>query len=202
MRTVRQIEELLAELDHCIAQDLEDQDLDFKQWNDRSIDDSVNLIVKMAVCMANGGGGTVVMGVAENALGRLNAIRGVPAEIDINRLKKAVYDKTDPKITPVFEELRVSEGTGRLLVMQIYPGMPPYTDTAGRGTIRIGKDCQPLTGTLRRRIAVETGETDFTAEPLDEICLQCFLLPLWRCSVILHGPKRPLKAFFISPIVN
>ena len=38
--------------------------------------------------------------------------------------------------------------------MHIYPGMP-YTDSAGRGTIRIGKDCQPLTGTLRRKIGVE-----------------------------------------------
>ena len=65
---------------------------------------------------------------------------------------------------PVFEELLVPEGSGRLLIMQIHPGLPPYTDTAGRGSIRIGKDCQPLTGTLRRKIAVETGETDFTAE--------------------------------------
>ncbi len=50
--------------------------------------------------------------------------------------------------------------------MQIYPGLPPYTDTQGRGKIRIGKDCQPLTGTLRRRVMVETGETDFTATPV------------------------------------
>ena len=40
---------------------------------------------------------------------------------------------------------------------------PPYTDTSGRAKVRIGTDCQPLTGTLRRRIIVETGETDFTA---------------------------------------
>ena len=53
--------------------------------------------------------------------------------------------------------------------MQIYPGMPPYTDTAGRGTIRISKDCVPLTGTLRRKIGVETGETDYTAEPVAEV---------------------------------
>jgi ATP-dependent DNA helicase RecG len=51
----------------------------------------------------------------------------------------------------------------RLIVMQVYLGLPPYTDTRGQGTIRIGKDCQPLTGTLRRRIMVETGETDFSA---------------------------------------
>ncbi|MEJ2034454.1 MAG: ATP-binding protein, partial [Deltaproteobacteria bacterium] len=164
MKTSKQIEDLLPELDQHIADDLEDSDLDFKQWNDRSLSDAVGLVVKMAVCMANGGGGTVVFGIAERVRGRGQALVGVPPEVDVNRLKKAVYDQTDPKIMPVFEELRIPEGTGRLLIMQIHPGMPPYTDTAGRGTVRIGKDCQPLTGTLRRKIAVETGETDFTAE--------------------------------------
>jgi len=47
--------------------------------------------------------------------------------------------------------------------MQVYPGLPPDTDTAGKAKIRIGKDCQPLTGTLRRRIMVETGDADFSA---------------------------------------
>lgn len=37
----------------------------------------------------------------------------------MNRLKKAVYDTTDPKLTPVFEEVRVPEGTGRLLLMAL-----------------------------------------------------------------------------------
>lgn len=50
--------------------------------------------------------------------------------------------------------------------MQIHPGMPPYTDSSGRGTIRIGKDCQPLTGTLRSKISIETGDTDYTAETI------------------------------------
>lgn len=164
MRTAKEIIDLLPELEHRVADDLEDQDLDFKQWEGHSRDKAVRIVVQMAVCMANGGGGTVVFGVADKARGRSEAILGVPLEIDINLLKKAVYDQTDPKITPVFENLSVLEGTGRLLLMHIYPGLPPYTDTAGRGTIRIGKECQPLTGTLRRKIAVETGETDFTAE--------------------------------------
>ncbi|MBM4320015.1 MAG: AAA family ATPase, partial [Deltaproteobacteria bacterium] len=47
-------------------------------------------------------------------------------------------------------------------------GLPPYTDTAGKGKVRVGKDCQPLTGTMRRRILVETGENDFTAEEVPE----------------------------------
>jgi ATP-dependent DNA helicase RecG len=166
MRTTSQIAALLPELDTVIADTLEDQDLDFKQWDAKSRDQAVQTLVRMAVCMANGGGGTVVFGVADQVKGRAQAIQGIPPEIEANLLKKAVYDQTDPKIMPVFEELRVPEGTGRLLLMHIHPGLPPYTDTAGRGTLRIGKDCQPLTGTLRRKIAVETGETDYTAEPV------------------------------------
>lgn len=164
MRTLQEITELLTELDSRIADELEDQDMDFKQWDTRSMDKSVKTMVRTAVCMANGGGGTVVFGVVDNALGRKASLLGVPLEVDVNLLKKAIYDQTDPKIMPVFEELRIPEGTGRLLIMQIHPGLPPYTDTSGSGTIRIGKNCQPLTGTLRRKIAVETGETDFTAE--------------------------------------
>src|SRR5947209_6091126 len=166
MRTLTEIRQLLDELDTRPADDLEDQDLDFKEWNSRSFADAVALMVEMAICMANGGGGTVVFGMNDRRVGRDQAILGVPPEVDVNRLKKAVYDATDPKLTPVFEELPVPEGTGRLLVMQVYPGLPPYTDTSGRGKIRIGKECQPLTGTLRRRIMVETGETDFTAVEL------------------------------------
>lgn len=166
MRTVSQIKDLLLELEHCIADELEDQDLDFKQWDMQSRDKAVRTIVQMAVCMANGGGGTVVFGVSDRIKGQDAAILGVPLEVDINILKKAVYDQTDPKIMPIFEEFNVPQGTGRILVMQIYPGMPPYTDSSGRGTIRIGKDCQPLTGTLRGKISVETGDTDYTAERL------------------------------------
>ncbi len=167
MRSVIQIEELLPELEYYIADELEDQDLDFKQWDTNSMNKSIDLVVKMAVCMANGGGGTTVFGIADRIKGRENAILGVPREVDVNLLKRAVYDKTDPKITPVFEECYVAEGTGRLLLMQIYSGLPPYTDTSGKGTVRIGTDCQPLTGTMRKKISIETGETDFSSELLD-----------------------------------
>jgi len=167
MRTTSDILKLLDELDHCTADDLEEQDLDFKTWPERSMEDGVRMVVEMAVCMANGGGGTVVFGVADRVVGRQQAVVGVSPEVDVNRLKRTIYDATDPKLTPVFEQLEVPEGTGRLLVMQVHPGMPPYTDTKGAGKVRVGKDCKPLTGTMRRRIAVETGETDFTANWLD-----------------------------------
>lgn len=163
MHSLLDIRRLLDELDQHPANDLESQDLDFKEWSRRGMAEAVASVVEVAICMANGGGGTVVFGVQEKVVGRAKAILGVPVEVDVNRLVKAVYDSSDPKLTPVFEDLRVPEGTGRLLVMHVYSGLPPYTDTAGKGKIRIGKDCQPLTGTLRRRIMVETGETDYTS---------------------------------------
>lgn len=170
MRSTDEVSSLLDHLDRDTADSLEDQDLDFKEWNERSINDAVNLVVDMAVCMANGGGGTVVFGVRDRVVGRKAAVLGVPPSVDANLLRKNVYDRTDPKIIPVFEELMVPEGTGRLLVMQVHPGMPPHTDTSGFAKIRVGKDCQPLTGTMRQRIAVETGETDFTASEVPGDC--------------------------------
>lgn len=192
VRNPQEIRDLLNELEHQPAGALEDQDLDFKEWNKRSMADAVRLVVQMAICMANGGGGTVVFGVNDKAVGRDRAIPGVPPEVDVNRLKKAVYDSSDPKLTPVFEELIVPEGTGRLLVMQVYPGLPPYTDTSGQGTIRIGKACQPLTGTLRRKIMIETGETDFTAVDLSDP-IETLLSPsaLERMRSISRREKAP-----------
>ena len=168
MRTSSEVSRLLDVLENVCADDLESQDLDFKEWISRSRDDAIDQVVEMAVCMANGGGGTVVFGVNDKALGRAAAIRGIPLEIDANRLMKAVYDRTDPKLTPVFEDLTVPEGTGRILCMHVSGGLPPYTDSRGNAKIRIGKDCQPLTGSLRRSLLIEMGETDFTAQTIEE----------------------------------
>ena len=125
MRSLAEVVLLLEELNSTSAASLEAQDLDFKRWEPRSLDDSVRMVVEMAICMANGGGGTVVLGVDDRAIGRSRAILGVPPEIDVVRLKRAVYDRTDPKLTPEIEALPVSEGTGRVLVMQVYGCLPP-----------------------------------------------------------------------------
>jgi len=52
---------------------LKAQPLDIK-WVEKSLNDNINLAVKMAVCMANGGGGTVVFGIRDKVKGRKNAI--------------------------------------------------------------------------------------------------------------------------------
>lgn len=167
MRELTEIRALLARLDEVEADALESQDLDFKEWpaDDRH---AIRLAVDMAVCMANGGGGTVVLGVRDRVIGRDRAILGVPARADPHQLKRDIYERTAPKLTPEIVELPVPEGSGRLFLMQVHGGLPPYTTTAGAGTVRRGKDCVPLTGDLRDRLMVERGESDVTALAVPE----------------------------------
>ena len=166
-RSKSEIERMLNELDHRTADELEDQNLDFKEWDRASRKTGVKKMVSAAVCMANGGGGPVVFGVADRVTGRHRAVVGVPYDVNINDLKLAVYEQTEPKLTPEFEEIAVAEGTRRLIAMHVHPGIPPYTDTAGRGTFRVGKDCKPLTGTIRRKLLEESREGDFSGVPID-----------------------------------
>lgn len=168
MISKEEVHHLLDRLESNSADDLESQTLDFKQWIKRSLDDNVRVMLKMAVCMANGGGGSVVFGVADKVKGRSNAILGVPQEIDTTVFQKRIYEKTDPHLTPVFEDVAVPEGTKRLLLMSVYPGMPPYTTTDGAATIRQGKECIPFTGTLRRQMIETEGQADITAEIVPE----------------------------------
>ncbi len=162
-RSRREIERLLGELDHASADEIEGQHLDFKEWAAGSAREAV----RSAVCMANGGGGTVVFGVRDKTRGRDRAIVGVPHAASVDRLRSQVYDGTDPKLTPVFEEVSVPEGTGRLILMHVHPGIRPYTDTAGRGTVSVGKDCKPLTGSIRRQVIEASVDADLTAETVD-----------------------------------
>jgi ATP-dependent DNA helicase RecG len=163
MHSSQEIEALLNQLENRPAASLEGQHLDFKQWKGRSIDDMAKIVVEMAVCFANGGGGTIVFGVNNKAVGRRSAILGVPDYVDVNRLKSTVYDSTDPKIVPDFQELSVPEGTRRLLIMRITGGAGLYTDSGGTAKIRIGADCQPMTGSMREKLLAGRTDTDPTA---------------------------------------
>lgn len=165
--TGTEIKALLDRLDDCVAEDLEGPHIDFKEWGGGNTREQLQRVVRAAVCMANGGGGTVVFGVADGVTGRGNAVVGVPYHVSTNLLAPHVYDGTDPKLTPTFEEIEVPEGTERLIVMHVHAGIPPYTDTAGRGWVRKGRDCLPLTGSLRRHLNEESAGSDYTAETVD-----------------------------------
>lgn len=82
LRSKDDILKILDLLEEHIADNFEAQDLDFKEWIERSLNDNINLAVKMAVCMANGGGGTIVFGIKDKVKGRNKVILGVPPTVD------------------------------------------------------------------------------------------------------------------------
>lgn len=114
MPTKEEVVALLIELDAVCADELEDQTLDFKEWDRQSFKGAVGLIVEMVICLANGGGGTLVVGVEDRKVGRSSAIIGVPNEVDVNQLKKAIYDgSVPPHCSSMFVPLRRCSGRKR-----------------------------------------------------------------------------------------
>lgn len=174
MKTKQEILDILNNLDKKMADDFEDKDLEFKEWvttNEspkKNYKASMSIIVEACVAMANGGGGSIVVGVRDKALGKENVIIGVPENIDQFDVMRQVYEKTDPHITPQIEVIDVEYGTKKLLLVNVLPGNPPYTDTSGSAKIRIGKSSLPLTGSMRANILTELSETDFTSELIEE----------------------------------
>jgi ATP-dependent DNA helicase RecG len=169
-----QVPALLDQLVNCTAADLETQTLDFKEWKARSDSDSIDMIVEAAVCMANAEGGCLIIGIKDDCSGRENAILGIPWHIECDELKRAIHNKTDPRMTPEVEEIPVQEGTKRLLLITVVPTPGIQTDTQGKAKIRVGTDCQPMTGSVRVNKLLESGDGDYTAglvpgSPMDHI---------------------------------
>lgn len=158
---------ILKKLDRVKARELEGQRLEFKEWVAKSINDSVRLLVDASICLANGGGGVIVVGVKDDVLGRKGAIIGVPANVELGKLRTGIYDGTEPKVNVTLEEFAVPEGTGRLVLVHVHAGKPPYMDTSGKGTIRMEDVCQPLTPSIIQHMLSQAGEADFTAAEID-----------------------------------
>lgn len=164
--TPEKILSLLPLLDEQIADDLETETLDFKECPTET--KLRELAKEMAICLGNASGGTVVFGVRERVRGCDKAIVGIDFAPDLEALSATLYDSIDPKLPVQFEWLMY--GARRLLLMHVYPSMPPYTTTSGKGWMRVGKDCKPLTGSLLRQLREKAGLSDPTAAtlPIDE----------------------------------
>jgi ATP-dependent DNA helicase RecG len=164
--SAQQISELLLSLETVRAQDLENETLDFKEC---ATEEKLRELARdMAICLGNAHGGAVVFGVREKVIGCDQAIMGIDFNPDIDALKAALYDSIDPKLSVEFEWMDFR--TRRLLLMHVYSSTPPYTTTSGKGWVRIGKDCKPLTGSLLRQLKDKTGLNDPTSGivPVDE----------------------------------
>src|SRR5262245_61291135 len=95
-----EVDAALQVVGNGIAADaLESETLDFKLVTD-SAKSTYNLLADALVCFVNAGGGTVVLGVDDKATTRAAALRGVPTSYGLDQIRKGVFDRTRPPITP------------------------------------------------------------------------------------------------------
>ena len=116
---------------------LESESLEFKSDHGdpkKTLSDLVNA----ATCLANGQGGTVVVGV-ENAVAGSDAFTGTTA--DLLEARRHIFDTANPRLTvSVAEHIHRDS---RLLVIGV-PVSATVHAVAGKVTRRIGRSCLPL----------------------------------------------------------
>src|SRR5215203_6881630 len=160
---------LLDSLESDPADALETQWLEFKPWQGPKED--MKVAVEDAICFANGEGGVIVFGVADRTLGRAQAIHGAWG-YDLDTWRRGIFDSTRPNLTVEVEELKVPEGTGRLLVVRVPRGEhPPYGTAQGLFKQRVGKNCMPIDAQSFVRSQVATGAMDWSGERSRELTL-------------------------------
>lgn len=157
---------LLDELNKHVADDLESEVLDFKPWSDPKAD--MRVAVEYSVCFANSGGGVVVFGVSDNVRGRGAAIHGI-GSIDLDVWRRGIYEATRPNLKVQVEELAVTEGTGKILVVRIPAAKPGDLHGTAQGLFkkRVGKNCMPLDPSSLLHARVASGVVDWSGASTD-----------------------------------
>ena len=144
---------ILDRLEGTPADGLESETLEIESWDPgASVAERkrrIRRIRESVVAMANARGGAIVLGVADRKRTRREAIHGV-GDLAGDRLRRDIYDGTEPHILVDLEEWNQPEG--RVLVLRVPRGLPPHTTTEGVAKIRIGKESKPLTGSGLRTL--------------------------------------------------
>ena len=145
----------LAELENQTAEELESEELEFLPWTEDRAELDL-LLSRLAVCFANAGGGLAIVGVQSATRGE-GAITGC-RDYDLDGLRRAIYQATEPGILVGFAELPFRNRT--LLVMEVPRGIPPHATRDGFSARRKGAACEIIPR------ATAPGY-DFTAQLLD-----------------------------------
>ncbi|GIH73549.1 ATP-binding protein [Sphaerimonospora thailandensis] len=143
------------------ADALETEVLDFKLVAE-SPKATFNLLADALVCFVNARGGTVVLGVDDKAKTRADALRGVPGVYSIDQIRKGVFDRTHPPITPFVTE-KIVDGV-RLVAITVPQGVIPHSNASGLATRRLGKECLPFPPAQQREVMIARGQVDWSAE--------------------------------------
>jgi ATP-dependent DNA helicase RecG len=138
---------------------LETDELDFKAPRDGSTS-SMKLLAEATVCFANANGGTIVVGVEDQARSRSQIIGTAIDHLDLQRY---IYTNTSPRLTV---DVREVERDGvRLLVIEVPRGVEVHATASGRYPARVGRDCIALNADQITNLAADRRGLDWSAEP-------------------------------------
>lgn len=141
------------------AADLESEHLDFKQ-EARSPDETAKVVAQAAICFANGSGGTIVLGVSDQARGPAALIGTTLAPEQVQR---RIFALTQP---PLVVDVRPVPIEGGLLLLLLVPQSPEiHADTQGRASRRVGTDCRAMSPAEQAILREEKHGVDRSAQP-------------------------------------
>lgn len=145
---------------------LETEQLDFKQVG-RSKSDTLGNLAEAASCFANAHGGSLVVGIVDQARGPA-AFAGY--DLTTSEVRRAIFERVEPPLTVDVEP--VLHAGGDCLVISVPEGATLHS-YKGRSTERVGTSCEPM---RPERIALVVDErrgadwSDGSTEiPLDEV---------------------------------
>ncbi len=147
--------------------DQESSLLDFKEfkqpgatdrdpWKAAALD-----LAEAAACMANGGGGALIVGVSDGVPGR-DLFPGVPDELDLDDLRHRIWQVTTPPLVVNAEERRIQ---GRRIVVLYAEAGFDLVRVGAKLQERIGRDCVPMTPDRERLVREDRLNHDWSAEP-------------------------------------
>jgi ATP-dependent DNA helicase RecG len=124
-------------------------------------DASVRRLAASMCAMANGPGGTIIIGMSDGRKAKVAGLRDPEAVQD--KAVQAALLCDPPLIVPLPRTLALGEG--EVLVVEIPRGLPHAYSLDGRYLTRSGATNEPLTGAGLRRLLFERGEHSFEALP-------------------------------------
>lgn len=146
------------------AATFESQELDFKSVG-RNHRHTLELLADAAVCFANAGGGTIVLGVDDKATTRPAALVGVEPALSIDAIRKGIFERTRPNLTVSATE-HIEDGV-RLVIISVIEGIELYANAKGLATRRLGVECLPFPPEQQVEVRRARGQIDWSAEEAD-----------------------------------
>lgn len=140
------------------------------------------------VALANAEGGTIVVGLHD---GRVDP----PTPRQINDLRQAAHDFTEPTVRAHADEVEVGGGPP-LLLLRVSPGERVHQTTAGDCYLRVGDESRRLTFAQRQELEFDRGSAPFDGSPVDVAVrdLDQLQVEAYRASIGSSTVRRMLQA--------